>query len=365
MNSTKDVFIKHHFLVDGTKGLVVSGVIEREEVERIVLNFAVEAQKQIPVNLQRPRKRVIVISGPTGCGKTAFSLKLAQEIGGEIISADSMQIYRGMDIGTAKATQKEREAIPHHLLDIRDVSEAYNVVDFYYEARQCCEEIHSRGNVPIITGGSGFYLHSLLYGPPSGPPSLPELRKALEAELEQKGSEFLYEKLKQLDSQYAHSITKHDKQKIIRALEILTLTGKKVSRLSWKGRRKPRNYDFRCWFLYRPKEHLYRRIDHRCEKMVEAGLLEEVEKLEKEGLLQNPSAAQAIGYRQALEYFKTPKTKEDFQKFMDDFKKSSRRYAKRQFTWFRQEPLFQWLDLDLHDLEVAVEMVRRDYEIGL
>jgi len=343
----------------------VSGVIEKEEVERIVLNFAVQAQKQIPVNFQKARKRVIVISGPTGCGKTAFSLKLAQEIQGEIVSADSMQIYRGMDIGTAKATSKERGLIPHHLLDIRDVHDPYNVVDFYYEARQCCEEILSRGNIPIVTGGSGFYLHSLLYGPPSGPPSLPELRKALEAEFEEKGSDALYERLMQLDSQYAHSITKHDKQKIIRALEILTLTGKKVSGLSWKGRRKPRNYDFRCWFLYRPKEHLYRRIDHRCEKMVEEGLIEEVARLKQEGILQNSSASQAIGYRQALDYLESTKTKDDFDKFLDTFKKFSRRYAKRQFTWFRREPLFQWLDLDLHDLEVAVDMVRQDYEYGL
>lgn len=343
----------------------MSGVIEREEVERIVLNFAVQAQKQIPVNFQKSRKRVIVISGPTGSGKTAFSLKLANQINGEIISADSMQIYRGMDIGTAKATIKERESVPHHLLDIRDVTDGYNVVDFYYEARQCCEEIHNRGSVPIITGGSGFYLHSLLYGPPSGPPSLPEVRKVLEKELEEKGSEVLFERLMQLDPQYAHSITKHDKQKIVRALEILTLTGKQVSRLSWKGRRKPRNYDFRCWFLYRPKEHLYRRIDHRCDKMIEEGLLEEVVELQKKGILQNPSAAQAIGYRQALEYLQTNQTKEDYEKFVTDFKKASRRYAKRQFTWFRQEPLFQWLDLDLHDFETAVDIVRQDYEMGL
>lgn len=347
------------------KRVTVSGVIEREEVERIVLNFAVQAQKQIPVSFQKSRKRVIVISGPTGAGKTDFSLKLAKEINGEIISADSMQIYRGMDIGTAKATEKEREQVPHHLLDIRDITDGYNVVDFYYEARQCCENIHNRGNVPIITGGSGFYLHSLLYGPPSGPPSLPEVRKVLEKELEEKGPEALYERLMQLDSQYAHSITKHDKQKIIRALEILTLTGKKVSRLSWKGRRKPRNYDFRCWFLYRPKEHLYRRIDHRCDKMVQEGLLEEVQELKKQGILQNPSAAQAIGYRQALDYLQTSQTKEDYEKFVADFKKASRRYAKRQFTWFRQEPMFQWLDLDLHDFEIAVDIVKQDYELGL
>lgn len=336
-----------------------------EDIERLFVGFAIEAQKQIPENLQKPKKRVILLAGPTGCGKTSFAISLAETLGGEIVSADSMQVYRGMDIGTAKASLEERAKVPHHLIDIRHVTESFNVVDFYYEARHACQLIQGRNEVPIITGGSGFYIHSLLYGPPSGPPSVPELRRTLEEEIEKLGSAALFERLRQLDPQYAATITSHDKQKIVRALEIITLTGKKVSKLTWRGRHRPLNYDFRCWFLFRPKEHLYHRIDKRCEKMLEEGFLDEVDLLLKEGLKENPSACQAIGYRQAIDYLAGSQSPEEYQKFVESFKQASRNYAKRQFTWFRREPLFRWLDLDLHDPEVAIDMIRRDFEEGL
>ncbi|MCB1111870.1 MAG: tRNA (adenosine(37)-N6)-dimethylallyltransferase MiaA [Chlamydiales bacterium] len=335
---------------------------EQEEIERIFVGFAVQAQKQLSSKIHKPRQRVIVLAGPTAAGKTQFSIDLAKQIGGEVVSADSIQVYRGMDIGTAKITEEEMEGIPHHLINVRDVKDTYNVVDFYYEARHCCQKILARDAVPIIVGGSGFYIHSLIYGPPSGPPSVPELRKMLEDEMERFGPEAMYQKLRQLDPQYANTITKNDKQKIVRAFEIIKLTGKKVSKLSWKGRRKPQNYDFRSWFLYRPKEHLYKRIDKRCDKMIEEGFLDEVRRLETEGLRENSSAAQAIGYRQALDFLETEQTKCDLKQFTEKFKQASRNYAKRQFTWFRREPAFRWLDLDLHDHEVALEMVMRDYE---
>ncbi len=338
--------------------------VENEAVKKIVLNFATEVQKHLPENFQRQKKRVIVISGPTGCGKSDLALQLAQQIDGEIISADSMQVYRGMDIGTAKPTQSERLLVPHHLIDIRDISDHFNVVDFYYEARQMCQQVLDRGNVPIITGGSGFYLHSLLYGPPSGPPSVPELRQNLEEEIERLGSESLYERLVQLDPSYAKSITKNDKQKIVRALEIIALTQKQVSKLSWKGRRKPQNYDFRCWFLHRPKERLYERIEKRCEKMLELGFLDEVRMLKEMGIKNNTSASQAIGYRQALDYLEKAEPSEaEYQQFVNSFKQATRHYAKRQFTWFRKEPLFHWLDIDMHDPEVVLEMIKKDFEL--
>jgi tRNA dimethylallyltransferase len=255
--------------------------------------------------------------------------------------------------------------IPHHLIDIRDVKDSFNVVDFYYEARHCCQIAIGHENIPLIVGGSGFYLHSLLYGPPSGPPSVPELRKSLEEESERLGSEVLYKRLMQLDPQYASTITKNDQQKIVRALEIITLTGKKVSKLSWKGRRKPQNYDFHCWFLHRPKEVLYKRIEERCDQMLDEGFLDEVISLEKEGLRLNSSASQAIGYRQALEYLDSKQTKGDYAKFVETFKQASRNYAKRQFTWFRREPLFRWLDLDINDPEKAMEIICQDYESTL
>lgn len=338
-----------------------SATLEKKEIERIFLGFTVQAQKKLSEQIKQPIQRVIVLCGPTAAGKTEFSLDLAKKLRGEIISADSMQVYRHMDIGTAKITTKEAGDIPHHLVDIRDVKEIYNVVDFYYEARQCCQSILARDRVPIIVGGTGFYVHSLIYGPPSGPPSVPELRKSIEEELERVGSDEMYQRLKQLDPEYAASITKHDKQKIVRSLEIIQLTGEKVSRLSWKERQRPQNYDFRCWFLHRPRDELYSRINRRCENMIERGFLDEVIRLESLGLRENTSASQAIGYRQALDFLASPQTIDDYNHFLEKFKQSTRNYAKRQLTWFRRESSFRWLDLSLHDYEVAMEMVIQDY----
>lgn len=339
--------------------------IEKQDIERIFSGFAVEAQKQMTDDLHLPKKKVIVLAGPTAVGKTEFSLELAKQLNGEIISADSMQVYKGMDIGTAKIPLEERKDIPHHLIDICNLSDSFNVVDFYYEARQKCMEIHAREAVPIVVGGSGFYLHAFIYGPPSGPPSVPELRKNLEAEMEVLGVEELYERVRKLDPQYASTITKNDKQKIIRALEIMMLSGKQVSKHVWKSHKKPQNFAFHCWYLYRPREKLYPRIESRCEKMLADGMLEEVKKLEREGLRENSTASQAIGYRQALDYLDTEQTSADYSKFLISFQKASRQYAKRQFTWFKREPLFRWLDLDMHDPEVAREIIRQDFELSL
>lgn len=338
--------------------------VEKEEIERLYYGIAIDIQKRLSFNVQRPKKRVIVLAGPTAVGKSAFALTLANAIGGEIISADSMQVYTGMDIGTAKPTVEERRAVPHHLIDIRNVNDGFNVVDFYYEARHSIQLIHARDNVSIVVGGSGFYLHSLIYGPPSGPPSVAELRKGLEEEFDKVGPDEMYNKLKHLDPNYAASITKHDKQKIVRALEIITLTGKKVSKLPWGQRQKPQNYDFHCWFFHRPRQQLYDRIDKRCDEMLKAGFLDEVRALKADGLENNPSASQAIGYRQALEFLASDGSERAYREFVDKFKQSSRNYAKRQITWFRNdhEPLFRWLDLDMHDPEVVLDIITQDFK---
>lgn len=335
------------------------------EIEQIFVRFAVEAKKQMTEDLHLPKKKVIVLAGPTACGKTHFAIDLAKEMHGEVISADSMQVYRGMDIGTAKPSFEMRQEIPHHLIDIRDLSETFNVVDFYYEARQCCQDIHARGAIPIVVGGSGFYLHSFLYGPPSGPPSSPELRRSLQEEMEKLGPEVLFERLRKFDPKYASTITKNDKQKIIRGLEIVALSGKAVSRHAWRGKKAPQTFDFRCWFLYRPRAALYQRIEERCEKMVADGLLEEIKALRDGGIMENTTASQAIGYRQGLEYLESEQMSADHSRFLEKFKQASRQYAKRQLTWFRKEPLFRWLDLDMHDLEIARDMIRQDFELRL
>lgn len=327
--------------------------------QEIISPFHLEQGKKIPF---APKKRkIIIIAGPTGVGKTEMSIRMAQAIGGEIISADSMQVFRGMDIGTAKATADERRLVRHHLIDSRDIDETFNVVDFYHEAQQAFREVFAREHVPIVVGGTGFYIHALIYGPPRGPASVPEVRARLEKEMEEKGALYLFDQLQAFDPEYAATITVRDRQKIIRGLEIIHLTNQKVSFFE-RGSTPAQEFDFRCWFLYKPKEILYPCLDNRCDAMIAHGLLEEVKRLEQEGLKSNLSASQAIGYRQCLEFLKTTQTADDWHYFIDEFKKASRRYAKRQFTWFRKEPLFRWLNVHKLGPETAMEMVIQDYE---
>lgn len=315
---------------------------------------------KVPTEEERRRRKIVVLSGPTGCGKTALSLLLAEAVNGEIISADSMQIYRGMDIGTAKPTSEERQRVPHHLIDVREVTESFSVVDYYYEAQQAIEKIEKQGKIPIIVGGSGFYLHALLYGPPAGPPSVKDLRSQLESELLQEGADEMYRRLAAKDPDYAMTITPNDRHKIVRALEIIALTGYRVSSLSWKERHPTLQGEYRCWFIHRPRPILYRRVEERCDEMVSKGLIEEVERLEQIGLRQNSAAAQAIGYRQGLAFLEGSRSPEEYERFINSFKQASRHYVKRQFTWFRREPLFAWLDAEVHEAEVLVDLMARD-----
>jgi len=305
---------------------------------------------------------VIVIAGPTASGKTNLSMKLAQAIGGEIISADSCQVYRGMDIGTAKAPPEERALVTHHLIDICDLNESFNVAEFYKAAQESIKEIFIRDNVPIIVGGTGFYVHSLLYGPPEGPPSVPEIRQQIERQMNDLGVEVLYERLQMLDPAYAATISEFDRHKIVRALEIMAISEKRVSDFSKPAHWQEHDYDFRCWFIYYPREKLYSRIELRCEEMLRKGFLEEVKVLEQKGLRLNSSASQAIGYRQALAFLDSPQTTRDRELFISQFKKASRQYAKRQFTWFRKEPLFRWINIEEFDSERLKELILQDFE---
>ena len=315
------------------------------------------------IDTSQSPKRVIVISGPTASGKTCLSMELARLLDGEIVSADSVQVYRGMDIGTAKASPEERLEIPHHLIDVCDLAETFNVVQFYEAASEICREILSRDRVPIIVGGTGFYLHALLYGPPEGPPASSEVREKLEQDIEKFGVEALYERLCTYDPEYGKTINLRDRHKIIRALEIISLTGKRVSEFpKTPPSERPLHFDFRCWFIYFPKEILFSRIEMRCDEMLTRGFIEEVEDLKCKGLLENLPASQSIGYRQCLAFLDSPRSDEDWERFVWEFKKASRRYAKRQFTWFRREPLFQWVDVDVYGYQKALEMILQDYD---
>ena len=238
-------------------------------------------------------------------------------------------------------------------------------MNFYTEATLVLQDILLRDKVPILVGGAGFYMNAFLYGPPKGPPSDKELRAKLEEDIEKFGPELLYEKLKEFDPDYASSITIQDRHKIIRALEIISLTGKKVSEIPKPSQEDlSREFDFRCWFIYYPKPIVYERIDRRCEEMVEKGLINEVVDLQSRGLEKNRSAAHSIGYRQALEYLNSAQTDRDWDEFMTSFKRASRNYAKRQFTWFRRESMFRWLDLSQVTKEQAAEIIIQDLEFS-
>jgi len=339
-----------------------SGLTFEDKGVRIFIgDFTLPEKKINPPGVKK--NKVIVIAGPTAVGKSQLALDIAKAIGGEIISADSMQVYRGMDIGTAKVSLAEREKIHHHLIDSRDLDETFNVVEYYEEAWHAIKEIQDKGAVPIVVGGSGFYIHALIYGPPSGPPSDPEVRKMFEEEMDSKGTQILFDKLKTLDPDYASTITPNDRHKIVRGLEIIALTRQKVSHLPPVTSEISEQHDFRCWFLDLPREELYPRIEMRCDKMIADGFVEEVKKLEKEGLSKNSTASQAIGYRQCLEYLKSAQTQEDWDHFIQSFKQSSRRYAKRQFTWFRKEPLFRWIDMTRVSIANATEIILQDFEL--
>lgn len=338
-------------------------IYNTEKVEDLINEYYLPFKKRVSQN--QKKQKVIVIAGPTAVGKTALAIDIAEIIGGEIISADSMQIYRNMDIGTAKATKEQQKRVIHHLLDLKDVNETFNVSEYYKAAHTACRQILLKGLVPIVVGGSGFYVHTFLYGPPNGPPSNPEIRRKLEDQLDQLGAESLYERLEILDPNYAKTITIRDKHKIVRALEIITITKQKVSEIPIPKTDLSPIYNFRPWFIHLPKEIIYEKVNDRCDEMIASGFIDEVKLLEKQGLRENYSASQAIGYRQCLEFLDSKQTQEDRQKFIEEFKKVSRKYVKRQFTWFKKEPHFRWLNLDEVGYEKAKEFILQDYEQSL
>ncbi len=279
-------------------------------------------------------KELIVITGPTAVGKSAAAIKVCQKIGGEVISADSMQVYRGMDIGTAKITERETEGIPHHLIDILDPSEEFNVSIFQTLAREKIDEIKGRGHVPVIAGGTGFYIRSVLYAASFGEEETDEaLRKALAEELREKGIPYMEERLAACDPVSAKLYHGNGKR-IIRALEYYRLTGETLSDKNARERAKPLSYDAALFFLSMPRDLLYERIDKRVDEMMENGLLKEVRELKERGLDRSLTAMQGIGYRQLFRFLDGKST---LPEAVDEVKKETRHFAKRQITWFRKE----------------------------
>ena len=302
--------------------------------------------------------RIVAIGGPTATGKTALSVALAKEFGGEVINADSMQIYRGLDVGTAKPTAGERQGIPHHLMDFLPPEAPYSVADFIAAAAPLIEQLNSAGKLPIVTGGTGLYITSLMKGTAFAPEKTdPAIRVRLQAEADEQGSAALYARLQQIDPAYAEKLHPNNLPRIIRALELFEATGRRMSEQQRAALAAEPPYRSLCICLTcRDRAELYRRIDRRVDSMLQNGVLEEA-KLVYDNRETYRTAAQAIGYKEFFPYFAGEKPLNDC---TNRLKQATRNYAKRQLTWFRHQADGVWLYVDEEPpAPRAAELVRQ------
>ena len=295
------------------------------------------------------KRPLVILTGPTAVGKTSLSLSLAKELDGEIVSADSMQVYRYMDIGTAKIREEERQGIPHHLIDVLDPWEDFNVVRFQKMAREALEEIWERGHIPIVTGGTGFYIQALLYDnhfTENNEDS--SLRKDLENYARENGAEALHSRLVEVDEKAASQIHFNNVKRVIRALEFYYQTGKKMSEHNEEERKRTSPYDFKYFVLNDEREHLYAGINRRVDLMMEEGLVEEVRKLKEMGCDSAMVSMQGLGYKEILSHLEGEYTLDEA---VYKIKRDTRHFAKRQITWFKRERDVIWLHKPDYDYD--------------
>lgn len=305
------------------------------------------------------KENLIIITGPTAVGKTSLSLDLAQKINGEIISADSMQIYKYMNIGTDKIKEEEMNGIVHHMVDIIDPKEEFTVSDFRSRAIELISDINQRGKVPILVGGTGLYINSIIYDLnfTQVEPHY-DIRAKYEKLANEKGREYIHSLLETLDKKSADNIHPNDKQRIIRALEICEVTGKKASNINSDFRRVNNVYNLLMIGLYRDREKLYGKINARVDEMIEEGLVDEVKSLYEKGYDENLTSMQAIGYKEIIEYLKGEASLDEA---VIKLKRNSRRYAKRQLTWFRREDRIEWVDVENYDKSKLLDKIKALY----
>ena len=302
------------------------------------------------------RKPFVVLTGPTAVGKTALSIELAKAISGAIISADSMQVYKHMDIGSAKIMPEEMEGIRHYLVDEFEPDEEFHVARFVERAKECLNEIYREGKLPIIVGGTGFYIQALLYDVNfSEQNTNTEYRKELEYLAEEKGAEYLHKMLKEVDAASAEAIHANNRKRVIRALEFYHLTGTKISEHNETEKQKTSPYNFAYFVLTDNRKHLYERIEKRVDMMIKNGLVEEVQKLKDMGYHREMVSMQGLGYKEILDYLDGKMTLEEAVSLI---KKKTRHFAKRQLTWFRRERDVIWFDKEKY--EYNEEHILRD-----
>jgi len=293
------------------------------------------------------KKPLIILTGPTAVGKTKASIGLAKALNGEIISADSMQVYKYMDIGSAKIRPEEMDGIKHYLIDELEPDEEFHVVRFQQMAKAAMEEIYAKGKIPIVVGGTGFYIQALLYDIDfTENDEDTEYRKELEKLAKEKGADSLHDMLKEVDPASAESIHANNVKRVIRALEFYKLTGQKISEHNERERGKESPYEFCYFVLNDDRQLLYDRIDLRIDKMLEDGLLEEVTALKNKGYTKEMVSMQGLGYKEILDYLNGACTLEEAIYIL---KRDTRHFAKRQLTWFRRERDVIWVDKNKYD----------------
>lgn len=297
---------------------------------------------------------LLVITGPTASGKTALGVETALALGGEVVSADSMQIYRRMDIGTAKPTPAERRGVPHHMLDVAEPTENFSAAKYAELAAACVEDIRSRGKLPIVVGGTGLYIDGLLRGTEyAAAPEDPMLRAGLEEEYDRIGGGAFREKLREIDPERAERLAAGDRKRLVRAMEVFRLTGETITAHDERSRRtKPRYTALKLALTFRERETLYERIDRRAAQMFERGLVEEVRSLLREGVPANSTAMQAIGYKETAAYLRGECS---LAEAVETVQRKSRQYAKRQLTWLRRDDAVRWI---AWEKEPDIESVR-------
>jgi tRNA dimethylallyltransferase len=293
--------------------------------------------------MTQSKPRIIVIGGPTASGKTAVGIELAESREGQIVSADSVQIYRYMDVGSAKPTREERSRVVHHMIDIRNPDEDFSAGDYVREARKCISEILREGDLPIVVGGTGLYIRSLLGGIAELPLACPELREELRSQEDEQGKGTLFNKLAELDPVTAGRTPPQNIARVIRALEVIELTGKKLSEIQEEHSFQDRPYDVLFVCFDPERQLLYERIDKRVDSMIEGGLMEEVLQLHDRGYSRELKSMQSLGYRHAGMVLSGQMDLPGATWLM---KTDTRHYAKRQVTWFRSEPGVIWCDPD-------------------
>jgi tRNA dimethylallyltransferase len=306
------------------------------------------------------KRPMIILAGPTAVGKTAASIRLAKAVGGEIISADSMQVYRHMDIGSAKIRPEEMEGVPHYLVDVLEPEEDFNVVRFQQMAKAAAEEIYARGRIPIAAGGTGFYIQALLYDidftENDGDSSF---RRKLEKTAEEKGGEYLHSLLQEADPEAALQIHPHNIKRMIRALEFHHQTGGKISEHNETEREKESPYNFAYFVLTDDRSRLYDRIDRRVDLMMEEGLLDEVRFLKERGVRRDSTAMQGLGYKELYAFLDGEYPLEEAVRII---KRDTRHFAKRQLTWFKRERDVIWADKSVigQDDDAVIDFILKE-----